>query len=834
MQFLIMLVLLLIIELTRPTPASPRRPGLNEFQVTTVDQSRRIPLFWGTCWLKGPNLVWYGDLRIEKVKEKIKGIFKSKTYTVGYKYYLGFHLVFGRGGDGVKLLQLNVGNKEVLWTGSSSGGAVVINKAGLWGGDKEGGGIQGTCEWLPGGPQQGPSLYLKKKLGEQVPAWRGVCSLVGQQVYLGTSTMIRQWQACCQYLPSGLDSGYSDIQGDANPMEILYELLVDKQWGIGVLPNQVDLAALRSNAARLHEEGMGISLSWDGPKTFEDIMKEIDRHIDSITYFDPVSRMWTCKLIRNDYTVASLEAYSVDPSNAELTSFARPTADELVNEVKVVYSSSEYEGDPVPIQVQDTAGYWNRNNQKVSSEQSYPGFRRKEIAARVAMRDLRALGYPFARLQLQLNRNFHWVRQGSRLLFNWPPLNISNMPIIVLERDMGTLADGKIQVVAVQDVFGVGQALYEDTDDSAWERPSTEAKNPTSMRMEFTPYWFMLLDSEVPGPTAAVPMIMVESPSEAHYGYDVLYTDPAIGTSLTRAPETEGFTPTAVLLHDYLETASPDTSATLVVGNLNGIGSVAGSSLDYIRQLGRGLIIIDSELMAVEGAYQRADGAWALSRVHRGLLDTVVARHLVGAKVWFISEGLGRTPTELLPFAQGTYKAKIVARARGGVANEATAPVLTLTTNGTTQNARPLYDYPPRAVTLNGSSVPSKLSGTAITVAWKFSNKVAETTLKTHDDLSGDLPGGAKTRASLHNSLGTQLAYSGDVFSNSYTFSVGDLPGGLPEAGYVKVWTTNGVGDSVAAVLWFGRGVDYASQQDQAPQRLLDEANPWMLLRMSD
>lgn len=831
MQFVVVLILMIIMDVTRPVPAPPRRPGLDEFQVTTAAQDRRIPVFWGDCWLRGPNLVWYGDLKIEKVKEKQKGMFTSKTFTVGYKYSLGFHLVFGYGNGDVILRKVVVGTDEV-WSGDHVSGAFTIDKGGIWGGDKEGGGVSGTCSWLPGGQTQQQDSYLVKELGSRVPAWRSVASLVGRRVYIGTQTTLRMWYIKAQRLPAALGTGYHNINQQANPADIQYEILTNKQWGMGLNPIDIDVAEFVSNAKRLYDEDFGLSIIWDNAKSLEDILKEVDRHVDSVTFQDPLTGKWRMKLIRDDYDVGSLK--SVNPSNATLISFARPTADELVNEVKVIYSSDEFDGEPVPLQVQDQAGYWNRENQKVSSELAYPGITMREKAAKVATRDMRALGYPFARLQLQLDRSFWDKVPTDRLRFDWPPLGITNMPIIIIEKELGTLKDGTMACVAVQDTFGVGEALYEEGDSSGWVPPDTSVSPPTINRMEFTPYWLQTLDDSISQPTSAVPMLMVEEPSSTHYGYDVQYTDPQIGSAFNEAQGTESFTPTALLSHDYLETAGLDTSATLIFGNLKGLDIIPQYALDDIRELGRSIIVIDNEWMALEQVGKLADGTWAALRVQRGLLDSAISRHLAGARVWFISEGLGRTPTQLYPFAAGTYKAKLITRARSGVLDISQAPILTLTTNGSSSNARPLYDYPPRALALNGSSTPSKLSGNSIAVTWKHANKVEEAKLKFHGDVESSRPGAVKYVVTLHNSLGTVIKASPDVFTNSYTFAVADIVGGLPESGYVRVVAVNSTGNSTPAVLWFGRSVDYANLQDAAPQRLLDEANPWIFLRMAD
>ena len=184
MQFLIILLLLIIMDLTRPVPKPPRRPGLGEFTAPTAEQDRRIPVFWGSPYLVSPNLVWYGHLRTTKIKQKIKGLFKDKEAVVGYRYYLGMHLVFGYGGQDTRLREIWIGGTngasgaDKVWSGNLGEGADKIKKLSLWGGDEEGGGISGGFNFFPGGPSQGRSDYLIKQLGSKVPSYRGVCGIV--------------------------------------------------------------------------------------------------------------------------------------------------------------------------------------------------------------------------------------------------------------------------------------------------------------------------------------------------------------------------------------------------------------------------------------------------------------------------------------------------------------------------------------------------------------------------------------------------------------------------------------------------------------------------------
>lgn len=54
--------------LLAPKPADAEEPKFGELEVPTADQSRSIPVIFGTVWIKDPNVVWYGDLKTKKIK----------------------------------------------------------------------------------------------------------------------------------------------------------------------------------------------------------------------------------------------------------------------------------------------------------------------------------------------------------------------------------------------------------------------------------------------------------------------------------------------------------------------------------------------------------------------------------------------------------------------------------------------------------------------------------------------------------------------------------------------------------------------------------------------
>lgn len=116
---------------------------------------------------------------------------KSSSQTVGYKYYLGLHMVWCQGPVD-KVLRLS-SDDNVAWVGESEGEDIVIDESELYGGTDREGGVQGTVSLSMGEYDQDQNDYLKSKLGSDVPAFRGVLSTIFEQCYLGMNPYLKNW-----------------------------------------------------------------------------------------------------------------------------------------------------------------------------------------------------------------------------------------------------------------------------------------------------------------------------------------------------------------------------------------------------------------------------------------------------------------------------------------------------------------------------------------------------------------------------------------------------------------------------------------------------------------
>lgn len=68
-QLAIMVVSAIISYALAPKPPQPKPAALEDFDLPTAEEGRAIPVVFGTVWLKGPNVLWYGDLRSEPIRK---------------------------------------------------------------------------------------------------------------------------------------------------------------------------------------------------------------------------------------------------------------------------------------------------------------------------------------------------------------------------------------------------------------------------------------------------------------------------------------------------------------------------------------------------------------------------------------------------------------------------------------------------------------------------------------------------------------------------------------------------------------------------------------------
>src|SRR5690606_1121761 len=146
-------------------------------------EGRVVPLLWGQVLQEGGNVVWYGALEQDPIRERVKtGLWDKKTVIRGFRYRVGLQIALCRGPATIK--QVIIGD-TVVWTGSSTT-TIDIDEPDLFGGDTLGqGGVQMTLDVFTGTTTQLPSEYLERYQdsgagSDRTPRYTGTCYLVAR------------------------------------------------------------------------------------------------------------------------------------------------------------------------------------------------------------------------------------------------------------------------------------------------------------------------------------------------------------------------------------------------------------------------------------------------------------------------------------------------------------------------------------------------------------------------------------------------------------------------------------------------------------------------------
>lgn len=118
---------------------------------------------------------------------------KKKKQTIGYKYFASGHFVLCHGPID-SIVKISFQDKDAYLNEERTNRVISINKPSLFGGDEQSGGVQGNIELLFGHVTQQKSSTLQRictkisdAFGGLISAYRGVCSVVFDNVYIGTS-----------------------------------------------------------------------------------------------------------------------------------------------------------------------------------------------------------------------------------------------------------------------------------------------------------------------------------------------------------------------------------------------------------------------------------------------------------------------------------------------------------------------------------------------------------------------------------------------------------------------------------------------------------------------
>ena len=544
-------------------------------------------------------------------------------------------------------------------------------------------------------------------------AYRGLCYAVFRQIYVGTSNYPKPMAFVVRRCPDPLSqgSGIANINGDANPALAVYDLLTNTFYGLGISTSVMDNAAFEAAATTLATEGLGISMQFDTQASADQLIGEILRHCDGLIYVDPATGLWEIVLARGGYDPTTLPELTVD-SVLATPDFSRGSWSETTNLCGIKYISRAGNFCDAMITAYDPANIAVTGEVRPQTIE-FKGISQPTSAALVAIRVLKTLTYPLAKIKIVANRSAWKFRPGGLFRFTWVPLGIVNQVLRITRIGYGELTDGKISIDAVEDIFGINSVAFVSPPASGWVNPIGAPVAPAEQELVELPYHF-----KQDGIHALAICVRGDQTSTS---YQVWLDE---GSGYFEGNEVFGFCPTGLLASAY-PAATPALDSTGFTLEVSGEVDldVLTACLSSDIPNGVNLALIENELVSWQTPTQNSDGTWTIAPVMRGVADTVPVDHPAGAQVWFISDGVGLTKDA--PYATDlTITAKLLPQNASGGFPLTSASAITLATNS--RFARP---YPPGDLCMQAAGYGTRYSKVYgdLVVTWKSRNRVTQT-----------------------------------------------------------------------------------------------------------
>ena len=501
---------------------------------------------------------------------------------------------------------------------------------------------------------------------------------------------------------------------DMNPAHIIRECLTDLDWGMGYQESDIDDASFTAAANGLYDEQMGISLLWDKQTPIEDFVSEIVRHINASLYVDRTTGLFVLKLIRNDFDEEDLITLG-EGEIERVDGYMRSAFGDLVNSITVNFWDSTT-GKTASVTAQDTALVQIQGS-GIGPTLQYPGFTSRNIAARVAMRNLQALSTPLLSCTIQANRAAAGLNIGDPFKFEWPDYHDGYIVMRVTGVALGDGRRNSVRITCMQDVFSLPEtAAIADPEDS-WIDVSRPPQAALHRIVRELPYYEL-----------------VQRIGQANAD-EQLVLNPELGFVIASAARPDGAINATMSVDagaGYEDAASIDFCPFALL-------AAPAGPLDTVLQIKEG---IDFDLIQVGTHIEvgeelvRVDvvdlGAGTIT-VGRGVLDTVPSDHAADTPLFAWDQYADGDTTE---YSQGeTINVKLRPMSGAGqvLLSQAAADEVTF-------DQRALRPYPPGRLRINTLSYPSDLTeATSITLSWAHRDRLQQTSGSLVDTEAGSI-----------------------------------------------------------------------------------------------
>jgi hypothetical protein len=360
---------------------------------------------------------------------------------------------------------------KTVATGEFQDGTVTINSEELYGGLDREGGVSGNIDIMLGSPTQGVNAFYAAKFPNP-PAFRRSVTLLLKDFYVGMnyylkpfSVVVTKIRAIREGVNAWNASYIEPIPGQMNGVHIIRDLLINPE-AMGIDELKIG-DSFNAAAITAFNEGLGFSFNFREAKSIEDMLADVEAHLNANVYLDRKTGKYEIKLIRQDYVVANL--FVADKTNVkEITSLKRTLIGELFSKVTVRYINGATFKEAVHIEEDFTLS--NMQGGAVEKSVEFKGCMSRALAAKLAARELLEVNTPTFGGSLTGNTELEDLNIGDAFVLKADCNDYYSQDIIcrVVSLDLGTPLDHRIKVTFMEDIFAAQESFQFTAPETGW------------------------------------------------------------------------------------------------------------------------------------------------------------------------------------------------------------------------------------------------------------------------------------------------------------------------------------------------------------------------------
>lgn len=643
---------------------------LDSFQITRAQEGHCVPMITGTVRQTG-NILWYGNLDTEKVEQKTggKGGGGDKV-TTGYKYYIDLWQAVCLGEAEILSAYVNDRPKTL-----SEMGTILQNN-----------GYDDT--------------YYPTAPGSYANMLRGVCHVFLDEYYLGENVAAVPTIHWIVKSTSNCPLTYSNMTGGTNPAAVIWDLLA---LG-GAVYEDYNYASFQAAADYFNTKGYAINIAFSKQKEVREHINDVLNYVEAGFDIDSEG-----KFTLTPFDPSDSSSFTVDKDDFISFQFTRRAWKDTFNDFRANYTDSEKAYTTRTLRTKNPAnkrmvGYTRQKTIDLTA------FTDVEVVSARLWEIMQRFSYPEAQIACTLPFKYSGYSIGTVFTVNHEDYGISNAEFRIVEKDVGEYDSQEVKINAIQMVEKLADDNYTSEGGGKWVMPDFSPDPFVHQKVFELPY--------NPETGADKAYLLLGAREGVETGFTIIKS--TTGVDYETLYTSDQFSQRGVLSATY-----PDIDTTYAIDDEVGLTYTPYREDPDFPSLIRNdlfvntrIAIVGDEVMAFQTYTPSGATDIKLTGIIRGLFNTPVSQHTIGAEIWITKLG----NNVLTNVNDSSFKLKLLPTDGTETVDPGDASAITVTT--TSKAAYP-WDL---------TMVVAVRSGSDISVKWYNSNQIYDGAGKKDND----------------------------------------------------------------------------------------------------